>query len=144
MDLARRLKRKKPFELSEEHSIARVMELSSNGASKKSKSKAKHDSKQWEEWQKKDDEYINENFEQDLQSAIMQSRLDYENHKKNYAPDITSKGQEKPSKKKKTKTMSLDQFLEKDKSPTSKTGLFMPLISSSRLVIPDVMFLTLT
>ncbi|XP_028132071.1 G kinase-anchoring protein 1 isoform X2 [Diabrotica virgifera virgifera] len=96
-------------------------ELSSNGASKKSKSKAKHDSKQWEEWQKKDDEYINENFEQDLQSAIMQSRLDYENHKKNYAPDITSKGQEKPSKKKKTKTMSLDQFLEKDKSPTSKT-----------------------
>lgn len=90
----------------------------SNASSKKSKAKVKNEGKQWEEWQKKDTEYIDENFEQDLQSAILQSKLDYENRKKNVPQSI--QGNDKNSKKKKSKTMSLDQFLEGDKQVAMK------------------------
>ncbi|XP_057657914.1 G kinase-anchoring protein 1-like isoform X2 [Diorhabda carinulata] len=90
----------------------------SNSSSKKSKAKVKNEGKQWEEWKKKDTEYIDENFEQDLQSAILQSKLDYENRKKNEPPD--TQGNDKNSKKKKPKTMTLDQFLDGDKPVAKK------------------------
>nr|CAH7722383.1 unnamed protein product [Callosobruchus chinensis] len=91
-----------------------------NGASKKSKSKSKSENtKQWEEWKKKDDEYVTENFEQDLQCALLQSKLDFETQKKNSVSVIMTT-QDK-HKKKKTKTMSLDQFL--DNSPNKDKGM---------------------
>ncbi|KAJ8932941.1 hypothetical protein NQ314_014320 [Rhamnusium bicolor] len=77
---------------------------------KRNKAKGKQHDKQWEEWKKKDDEFVNDNFEQDLQCAILQSKLDFEHQKKNSVSVIVTT-QDK-SKKKKTKTMSLDQFLE--------------------------------
>ncbi|CAH1953776.1 unnamed protein product [Acanthoscelides obtectus] len=109
-----------------------------NGPSKKSKSKSKSEhNKQWEDWKKKDDEFVNENFEQDLQCAILQSKLDFETQKKNSVSVIMTT-QDK-NKKKKTKTMSLDQFLDnspnKDKE-TSKlqddTNFFENAISSAK------------
>lgn len=91
-------------------------------ASKKSKSKAKQEDKQWEDWKKKDDAYVNENFEQDLQNAIVQSKLDFENQKSNSVSVIVTT-QDK-NKKKKSKTMSLDQFLEDKKKPEPNKGMY--------------------
>nr|CAI5832274.1 unnamed protein product [Callosobruchus analis] len=94
---------------------------------KKSKSKSKSEnSKQWEEWKKKDDEFVNENFEQDLQCAILQSKLDFETQKKNSVSVIMTT-QDK-HKKKKTKTMSLDQFL--DNSPNKDKETSKPEVDS--------------
>jgi len=77
---------------------------------KKQNKKQKEEDKDWEEWQKKDAKLVNEEFEQQMQSAILQSKLDFEHQKKfgviKTEPD-TNQG-----KKKKGKTMSLDQFLE--------------------------------
>lgn len=67
-------------------------------------------SKQWEEWKQKDDEFVNGNFEQDLQSAILLSKLEYES-KKDTVKRSEKENEKKGDKKKKTKTMSLDQFL---------------------------------
>nr|CAI5821652.1 unnamed protein product [Callosobruchus analis] len=91
-----------------------------NGTSKKSKSKSKSEnSKQWEEWKKKDDEF-------DLQCAILQSKLDFETQKKNSVSVIMTT-QDK-HKKKKTKTMSLDQFL--DNSPNKDKETSKPEVDS--------------
>lgn len=84
---------------------------------KKSKAKAKQDDKQWEEWKKKDEEYVDENFEQDLQCALFQSKLDFETQKNSVSVVITTQDK---NKKRKSKTMSLDQFLENAKPDTSK------------------------
>ncbi|KAJ8918082.1 hypothetical protein NQ315_011539 [Exocentrus adspersus] len=87
---------------------------------KKSKAKGKKEDKQWEEWKKKDDEYVNDNFEQDLQCAILQSTLDFQNQKKNASVSVVVTTQDNKTKKKKTKTMSLDQFLENGDQPSVK------------------------
>lgn len=84
---------------------------------KKNKAKAKQDDKQWEEWKKKDEEYVDENFEQDLQCALVQSKLDFETQKNSVSVVITSQDK---NKKKKSKTMSLDQFLENSKDEPNK------------------------
>lgn len=76
---------------------------------KKNKAKAKHEDKQWEDWKKKDEEYVDENFEQDLQCALFQSKLDFETKKNSVSVVITTQDK---NKKKKLKTMSLDQFLD--------------------------------
>lgn len=80
------------------------------------KHKHKQGDKQWEEWKKIDSELINENFEQDMQDALLQSKLDYEAVKKSSTAKTSSKtllvSSVNVNKKKKTKTMSLDQFLE--------------------------------
>ncbi|KAJ8973250.1 hypothetical protein NQ317_019525 [Molorchus minor] len=89
-----------------------------NAPSKK-RSKPKQDSKQWEDWKKKDDKFVNDNFEQDMESAIIQSKLDFENKKKNSVSVIVTT-QDNKSKKKRTKTMSLDQFLENDNQSKPK------------------------
>ncbi|CAH0553838.1 unnamed protein product [Brassicogethes aeneus] len=77
----------------------------------KKKNKTK-DTKQWEEWKQKDNEIVNDHYEQDLQHAILQSKLAFEKEKKHPAVLQIS---DQPQKKKKNKTMSLDQFLEKPK-----------------------------
>lgn len=50
---------------------------------------------------------VNDHFEQDLESAIIQSKLDYENQKKS-----NNNGVVVVNKKKKSKTMCLSEFLE--------------------------------
>ncbi|KAG5865169.1 hypothetical protein JTB14_004817 [Gonioctena quinquepunctata] len=89
----------------------------SSGVSSKKKNKGKLEEKQWEDWKKKDGEYVDENFEQDLQSAILQSKLDFEHRKKNSVSvnDIQDK-----LKRKKNKTMSLDEFLDSGNQSSNK------------------------
>lgn len=89
----------------------------SKTATKRNKAKAKHEDRQWEDWKKKDEEYVDENFEQDMQCALIQSKLDFETQKNSVSVVITTQDK---NKKKKSKTMSLDQFLENAKPDTSK------------------------
>ncbi|KAF7268823.1 hypothetical protein GWI33_018169 [Rhynchophorus ferrugineus] len=71
-------------------------------------------SKDWEEWQKKDAEFINDVFEQQMQNAILQSKLEFEQQKK-----ISSKeSPQSQGKKKKPKTMTWNQFVESRDSDT--------------------------
>lgn len=61
---------------------------------------------------------MNGNFEDDLETAILQSKLDFENKKDVYGKTERDADKEKASgqnKKKKNKSMSLDQFLNADK-----------------------------
>ncbi|XP_050303965.1 G kinase-anchoring protein 1-like isoform X2 [Anthonomus grandis grandis] len=84
-------------------------------SSKKNKKQKENQDKNWEEWQKKDSKFVNEIYEQQMQSAILQSKLEFENQKKNVIVTEPSQG-----KKKKSKTMSLDQFLETNKESEQK------------------------
>ncbi|XP_076338105.1 G kinase-anchoring protein 1-like isoform X2 [Tachypleus tridentatus] len=77
---------------------------------------------QWEEWKKKDDEFVCDVYEQDLQEALLQSKLEFEEKKKFYGAIQKQAEVEKNSshelkkkkknnqKKDKTSTMTLDQF----------------------------------
>lgn len=80
------------------------------------KKKATND--QWEQWKQKDNEYVDESYEQDLQQAILLSKLDFEEKKKIY--DKTKKEDEdkkgKKKEKKKAQPMSLEQFNSLDPS----------------------------
>lgn len=82
----------------------------------------------WESWKKRDDQFVSDAYEQDLQQALLLSRLDYEEKKEFYeaqqkeatianqaAPGSrgnTSKNKKKntAAKKEKKTTMSLDEF----------------------------------
>lgn len=92
-----------------------------NGQASNSKSKGKTNSKgkvtdaQWEEWKKKDEQYVDENYEGALQEAILQSKLDFEQNKDNYERmkkeiDAEKKLAAAGAKKKKNKAMSLGEF----------------------------------
>ncbi|XP_042907051.1 G kinase-anchoring protein 1 isoform X1 [Parasteatoda tepidariorum] len=73
--------------------------------------------KQWEEWKQKDSEFVSETYEQDLQEALLLSKIDYE-EKKDVYDAIQRESENKNSNKKKKKnnqkkekgTMSLDEF----------------------------------
>uniref|UniRef100_A0A1Y1MGI7 G kinase-anchoring protein 1 n=1 Tax=Photinus pyralis TaxID=7054 RepID=A0A1Y1MGI7_PHOPY len=82
--------------------------------SSKTKSKKNGNSFQWDEWKIKDDQIVNGNYEQDLQDAILLSKLDYEHNKEMYknVKEINGNAtQQPPNKKKKNKTMSINEFL---------------------------------
>ncbi|CAN8029336.1 unnamed protein product [Ixodes persulcatus] len=79
----------------------------------------------WESWKKRDDQFVSEAYEQDLQQALLLSRLDYEEKKEFYEAHekeavqvgpASSCDAKKPKKKKnlikkdKKTTMSLDEF----------------------------------
>lgn len=75
--------------------------------------------KQWEEWKKKDSEFVSETYEQDLQQALLLSRIDYEEKKDVYEAiqkesenkqTNQQKKKKKGSQKKEKGTMSLDEF----------------------------------
>lgn len=68
--------------------------------------------KQWEEWKEKDDQLVCGHYEKDLQNALLASKLDYEEKKDVYSKNQDDNGKKTDKKKKGTKTMSLDQFLE--------------------------------
>lgn len=65
--------------------------------------------KQWEEWQQKDEELIKGHYEKDLENAILLSKLEYEEEKKQLKTIESNKKLD--IKKKKNKPMSLDAFL---------------------------------
>lgn len=56
-----------------------------NNANKQSNKKQKAakvaTAKQWEEWKQKDEKLVNGNFEQDLENALMMSKIHYEENK---------------------------------------------------------------
>ncbi|GFS29394.1 g kinase-anchoring protein 1-A [Trichonephila inaurata madagascariensis] len=75
--------------------------------------------KQWEEWKAKDSEFVSETYEQDLQEALLLSKIDYEEKKDVYdalqkEADQNKLGVNKKRKKNNQKkdkgTMSLDEF----------------------------------
>ncbi|XP_060526375.1 G kinase-anchoring protein 1-like isoform X2 [Cylas formicarius] len=112
---------------------------------KKSKSKKPENGKQWEEWKRRDDELVNDNFEQQLHSAILQSKLDFEREKKNIGKNDMESQVKKNNKK--GKTMSLDQFLdpgvesqqrekmEKIKVQENDRDFFKEVVETARLEI---------
>ncbi|CAG9766827.1 unnamed protein product [Ceutorhynchus assimilis] len=89
----------------------------SSGKQRQRKNKEELDTN-WKEWQKKDAKFVNDVFQEQVESAILQSKLEFEQQRKlkviKTEPEITQ------GKKKKGKTMSLDQFLDKNKEPDTK------------------------
>ncbi|KAF5271828.1 hypothetical protein FQR65_LT05059 [Abscondita terminalis] len=91
-----------------------------------SKRKKNTNSEQWEEWKIKDSEIVNGTYEQDLQNAIMLSKLDYEHNKEVYKKNQATNGKAPnltQNKKKKSKVMSINEFLN---SGTEKQNSSIP------------------
>lgn len=70
---------------------------------------------QWEQWKQLDEKYVDENYEGELQEAILQSKLEFEQNKVLYNQAKKESEAEKKlaaagGKKKKSKAMSLDEF----------------------------------
>ncbi|XP_066254251.1 G kinase-anchoring protein 1-like isoform X2 [Euwallacea similis] len=82
----------------------------SKTAVKRAKKVKEGQEKEWEEWQKKDAKFVNEAFEEQMQNAILQSKLEFERQKKNLL--IKTDVESTQGKKKKGRTMGLDEFLE--------------------------------
>lgn len=91
----------------------------------KSEGKPEDKPQDWESWKKRDDQFVSEAYEQDLQQALLLSRLDYEEKKQLYeahqkeavqtgpAPSSDAKKTKKKKnvvKKDKKTTMSLEEF----------------------------------
>lgn len=86
---------------------------------KKKPKQAAQTSNQWEQWKQKDEQLVDGNFEEELQQAILLSKLDYEEKKDVYQQikkeaENTKKKEEAArtsiKKQKKKNVMSLDQF----------------------------------
>ncbi|KAG8224900.1 hypothetical protein J437_LFUL004641 [Ladona fulva] len=124
-----------------------------NAAVKKKKKKKQNNSEvkkkandQWEQWKQKDNEFVDESYEQDLQQAILLSKLDYEEKKpiydKNKKEDEEKKGQKKKEKKK-TQPMSLEQFnsLDPDQIENIAGGSTIQEVEEASAVVePDQTF----
>lgn len=68
---------------------------------------------------------MNGNFEEDLQNAILLSKLDYEEKKEMYQQlEKNAKKESQSGKKKKNKVMSLNQFLESNNESASDSSRF--------------------
>lgn len=96
----------------------------SKTATKKAKKVKEGLEKEWEEWQKKDSKFVNEVFEEQMENAIMQSKLEFEQQKKNFV--IKTSTEVSQGKKKKGKTMRLDEFLESNKETEQKNKDDLP------------------
>ncbi|KAK3603107.1 hypothetical protein CHS0354_027891 [Potamilus streckersoni] len=105
------------------------------GGKAKAKSNKNVTEEQWEQWQKVDKELTTENFEKDLQQAILLSKLEYEENKQQPKhlqqqhqgrgdPDKAT-GESKEGKKKKKKdkpnAMSLEEFNKLSESKQQST-----------------------
>ncbi|CAL1285076.1 unnamed protein product [Larinioides sclopetarius] len=107
--------------------IAELQNLAFGGHNNKSKNKSSSQNsksnqvsqKQWEEWKAKDSEFVSETYEQDLQEALLLSKIDYEEKKDVYDAfqkeaehnKLNSNKKKKKNNQKKDKgTMSLDEF----------------------------------
>lgn len=89
--------------------------------------KKRQSGQQWEEWKQKDSELVNGHFEDDLQSAILLSKLDFEEKKNLYKQQKDEAIREAnltQNKKKKNKAMSLDQFLHSGDKSSVNGGIF--------------------
>lgn len=92
--------------------------------------------KQWEEWKLKDSEFVSEAYEQDLQEAILLSKIDYEEKKEVYDAiqregehnKLNQKKKKKNNQKKEKGTMSLDEFQNLDSSQI-ESGTFQKSIA---------------
>uniref|UniRef100_T1JDZ6 G kinase-anchoring protein 1 n=1 Tax=Strigamia maritima TaxID=126957 RepID=T1JDZ6_STRMM len=83
---------------------------------------------QWEEWKKKDKEFVNDSYEQDLKQALLMSRLDFE-EKKEFYPQSPPKSPEKNGKISK-KTKEKKAAKKKEKPSTLSLGEFNNLLPS--------------
>lgn len=102
-----------------------IKQVTQNTSSKRKKHSS---SEQWEEWKLKDNEIVNGTYEQDLQNAIMLSKLDYEHNKDLYKKNQETNGKSSnQNKKKKNKVMSINEFLnsgsKKQNSSSEKSNM---------------------
>ncbi|KAL1491471.1 hypothetical protein ABEB36_012067 [Hypothenemus hampei] len=95
--------------------------IKSAPSTKKQKKIQQSVDKNWEEWQKKDSKFVNDVFEEQMQSAILQSKLEFEQQKK--TGPAKQEVEQSQGKKKKGKTMSLDQFLDKNNIESTKNNV---------------------
>ncbi|XP_063627066.1 G kinase-anchoring protein 1-like [Cydia splendana] len=100
-------------------------------AKKKKPKQAAQTSNQWEQWKQKDEQLVDGNFEEELQQAILLSKLDFEEKKDVYQQikkeaENTKKKEEaartSTKKQKKKNVMSLDQFNDMVAGDESKTS----------------------
>lgn len=92
----------------------------SNSAGVISKSAPKPKEEQWEEWKQSDDKFVSESYHQDLEKALLLSKIELEEGKVVGAPenepekptngDQTKKKKKSSTKKEKPATLSLEQF----------------------------------
>ncbi|XP_035779512.1 G kinase-anchoring protein 1-like [Anopheles albimanus] len=69
---------------------------------------------QWSKWQQKDTEILEKSYMNDLEQALLQSKLDFEANKKKYdQAEKDAKQQSAAAKPRKPKTLSLHEFQEK-------------------------------
>ncbi|XP_062563700.1 G kinase-anchoring protein 1-A-like [Armigeres subalbatus] len=76
-------------------------------------------SEQWNKWQEKDTQIVDNHFEKDLEQALLLSKLDFEANKTKY--EKCEQEAKQTSKSKKSRTLSLQQFQTKvDKDTVEK------------------------
>ncbi|XP_054288664.1 G kinase-anchoring protein 1-like [Macrosteles quadrilineatus] len=88
-----------------------------NKAKPKSENKKKKPEDQWQQWKEKDAQFVDCHYENELQQAILQSKLDYEENKEHYdqmkkaaEEEKKATGSKKNKKSNKAQPMSLSQF----------------------------------
>ena len=88
----------------------------SNASSKKQSQSQSIDAKDLQEWGKRDEEFVNESYQQQLEEALLASKIDFEANKGLYEmrlkekEELTKKAKIGMKKNKKGTTMTLDQF----------------------------------
>ncbi|XP_021941709.1 G kinase-anchoring protein 1-like isoform X2 [Zootermopsis nevadensis] len=91
---------------------------------------------QWDQWKKKDSEFVDGNYEQDLHQAILLSKLDYEEKKDFYELLKKDADEEKKSAGKKNKRsnkaqpMSLEQFNNLHSEVTGESCISESVVNS--------------
>lgn len=91
---------------------------------------------QWDQWKKKDSEFVDGNYEQDLHQAILLSKLDYEEKKDLYeqlrkdAEEEKKNASKKIKKSNKAQPMSLEQFNNLHLDPVCESGMGESVVNS--------------
>ncbi|XP_065158782.1 LOW QUALITY PROTEIN: G kinase-anchoring protein 1-like [Atheta coriaria] len=107
-----------------------------NNANKQSNKKQKAakvaTAKQWEEWKQKDEKLVNGNFEQDLENALMMSKIHYEENKDSILKSRSTKGKKPEKKKNSKKTVSLDEFLAGEPAKDTPDNIPLSVVKESK------------
>ncbi|KAJ9582825.1 hypothetical protein L9F63_022833, partial [Diploptera punctata] len=109
-----------------------------NKEGQKKKNNASQD--QWDQWKKKDSEFVDGNYEQDLHQAILLSKLDYEEKRDLYEQLRKDAEEEKKNthvnkktkKSNKAQPMSLEQFNSLHSEPACENTVTEPVINSNK------------
>lgn len=139
---------KKPNQTSQANKTA-SKKKPQNGQAGGSKSKGKSNQKgkvvtdaQWEEWKKKDEQYVDDNYEGQLQEALLQSKLDFEQNKDYYDQmkkqiELEKKQAAAGGRKKKNKAMTLEEFNNMQGSTENGVEDESPMVNNAAVDDPE-------